>query len=35
MPLVNADAYIIASEYKSKAEFIQKYLQALNDLSTN
>lgn len=35
MPLVNADAYIIASEYKSKAEFIQKYLQALNDLPTN
>jgi len=35
MPLVNADAYIIASEYKSKAEFIQKYLQALNDLSAN
>lgn len=35
IPLVNADAYIIASEYKSKAEFIQKYLQALNDLSTN
>lgn len=35
MPLVNADAYIIASEYKSEAEFIQKYLQALNDLSIN
>ena len=35
MLLVNTDAYIIASEYKSEAEFINKYLQALNDLSIN